>query len=432
MSKGYTGCIDLERISNSLEKLSSIENCINNTDLIQYIEDIEKTINDTNFEHGNCIINYKDSIDSIYKTLETTKKEITNLKDSLNLTLEKFSNIEEIKDTDIKDLTNIYKDTSASQNINHLLNTNTNLKISNNILEFNNNIDDSIKNFMVKTNLSDYPANYKSEEEWQQDLFNKYENSNISQVEKEQLVEKDMSIWRQEQTGSKVTGLASSSIAEKQSNVSDLSTRYMNKYNMDKNDADTLANLKEELNFLKEHNGTSSEFNSVSNRLSIIENKYNINLRKNMASSVGDSGISSVYSNQSNSNITTIPYNGTEQTQNLESNTPYNTVPIGLGIAASGIAGAIGAVIIDDRKTKKKKRKPNKVYSDDGDIELEGEYRDNSLENASFASETRTTLQDLDIDYADNQRYRASSRDKDNLDKFYDETDDFFYKDDDE
>ena len=264
------------------------------------------------------------------------------------------------------------------------------------------------------------------------DLFNKYENSNISQVEKEQLVEKDMSIWRQEQTGSKVTGLASSSIAERQSNISDLSTRYMNKYNMDKNDADTLANLKEELNFLKEHNGTSSEFNSVSNRLSVIENKYNINLRKNMASSVGDSGISSVYSEQSNSNITTIPYNGTEQTQNLESNTPYNTVPIGLGIAASGIAGAIGAVIIDDKKTKNKKRKPNRVYSDDGDIELEGEYRDNSLENASFASETRTTLQDLDIDYADNQRYRASSRDKDNLDKFYDETDDFFYKDDDE
>ena len=163
-----------------------------------------------------------------------------------------------------------------------------------------------------------------------------------------------------------------------------------------------------------------------------LENKYNINLRKNMASSVGDSGISSVYSEQSNSNITTIPYNGTEQTKSLESNTPYNTVPIGLGIAASGIAGAIGAVIIDDKKTKKKKRKPNKVYSDDGDIELEGEYRDNSLENTSFASETRTPLQDLDIDYADNQRYRASSRDKDNLDKFYDETDDFFYKDDDE
>ena len=55
MSKGYTGCIDLERISNSLETLSSIESCINNTDLTQYIEDIEKTITDTNFEHGNCI-----------------------------------------------------------------------------------------------------------------------------------------------------------------------------------------------------------------------------------------------------------------------------------------------------------------------------------------------------------------------------------------
>ncbi len=407
MSKGYTGCIDLERISNSLETLSSIESCINNADLTQYIEDIEKTINDTNFEHGNCIINYKDSIDSIYKTLETTKKEITNLKDSLNLTLEKFSNIEEIKDTDIKDLTNLYKDTSASQNINHLLNKNINLKISNNILEFNNNIDDSIKNFMVKTNLSDYPANYKSEEEWQQDLFNKYENSNISQVEKEQLVEKDMSIWRQERTGSKVTSIATSEVAERESNINNLASRYMNKYNMDKNDADVLARLKDEFNHAKLSHGTVSEFNSISDRLSVIENKYNINLRKSIVNSV-DNAIS----------------NGTSDS--------YNTIPIGLGIAAAGISGSVGAVIVDGNSHKKHRYTKNGNYEDNSDeLNLEGDYVSNDIPQDTLANSTNISLPDFDMNNNYNKIYHAN-RNKEDLNKFYDDTDDFFYKDDDE
>ena len=407
MSKGYTGCIDLERISNSLETLSSIESCINNTDLTQYIEDIEKTINDTNFEHGNCIINYKDSIDSIYKTLETTKKEITNLKDSLNLTLEKFSNIEEIKDTDIKDLTNLYKDTSASQNINHLLNKNINLKISNNILEFNNNIDDSIKNFMVKTNLSDYPANYKSKEEWQQDLFNKYENSNISQVEKEQLVEKDMSIWRQERTGSKVTSIATSEVAERESNINNLASRYMNKYNMDKNDADVLARLKDEFNQAKLSHGTVSEFNSISDRLSVIENKYNINLRKSIVNSV-DNAIS----------------NGTSDS--------YNTIPIGLGIAAAGISGSVGAVIVDGNSHKKHRYTKNGNYEDNSDeLNLEGDYVSNDIPQDTLANSTNTSLPDFDMNNNYNKIYHAN-RNKEDFNKFYDDTDDFFYKDDDE
>lgn len=407
MSKGYTGCIDLERISNSLETLSSIESCINNTDLTQYIEDIEKTINDTNFEHGNCIINYKDSIDSIYKTLETTKKEITNLKDSLNLTLEKFSNIEEIKDTDIKDLTNFYKDTSASQNINHLLNKNINLKISNNILEFNNNIDDSIKNFMVKTNLSDYPANYKSKEEWQQDLFNKYENSNISQVEKEQLVEKDMSIWRQERTGSKVTSIATSEVAERESNINNLASRYMNKYNMDKNDADVLARLKDEFNQAKLSHGTVSEFNSISDRLSVIENKYNINLRKSIVNSV-DNAIS----------------NGTSDS--------YNTIPIGLGIAAAGISGSVGAVIVDGNSHKKHRYTKNGNYEDNSDeLNLEGDYVSNDIPQDTLANSTNISLPDFDMNNNYNKIYHAN-RNKEDLNKFYDDTDDFFYKDDDE
>ena len=267
-----------------------------------------------------------------------------------------------------------------------MLNKNINLKISNNILEFNNNIDDSIKNFMVKTNLSDYPANYKSKEEWQQDLFNKYENSNISQVEKEQLVEKDMSIWRQERTGSKVTSIATSEVAERESNINNLASRYMNKYNMDKNDADVLARLKDEFNQAKLGHGTVSEFNSISDRLSVIENKYNINLRKSIVNSV-DNAIS----------------NGTSDS--------YNTIPIGLGIAAAGISGSVGAVIVDGNSHKKHRYTKNGNYEDNSDeLNLEGDYVSNDIPQDTLANSTNTSLPDFDMNNNYNKIRRNSAK----------------------
>lgn len=413
MAQGYTGCIDLERISNSLDTLTSVENCINNTDLTTYFEDIENLITTTNLEHGNCITSYKDSINELYEKLESTKKQITNLKDALNSTLERFSNVEEVSDNDIKDLSTIYKDTSSSNKINMLLSKNNTINISNNINDFNNNIDDSIKDYMVSNTTNEYPTNYSSQDEWKSTLLKKYDNLNLSNTEKEDLVSRDMSVWRQEQTGSKVSSLASSNVEK----VQNLSDRYMARYNMNREDANTVASLREELNAVKESNVGQNAMNSISDRLSVIENKYNINLRKSMAQSMSSS---------------TVPPVTQQPTETTSSS--YNTVPIGLGIAAAGITGALGAVIIDDKKYKENKKR--KMYYDDrnsdDDIQLEGTYdtSNNISQRESFASKT-TNFDKQNLKEIADTPYHAS-RDRNSMNKFYDEEDDFFYRSDDD
>ncbi len=414
MAQGYTGCIDLERISNSLDTLTSVENCINNTDLTTYFEDIENLITTTNLEHGNCITSYKDSINKLYEKLESTKKQITNLKDALNSTLERFSNVEEISSNDIKDLSTIYKDTSSSNKINMLLSKNNTINISNNINDFNNNIDDSIKDYMVSNTTNEYPTNYSSQDEWKSTLLKKYDNLNLTNTEKEDLVSRDMSVWRQEQTGSKVSSLASSNVEK----VQNLSDRYMARYNMNREDANTVASLREELNAVKESNVGQNAMNSISDRLSVIENKYNINLRKSIAQSMSSS---------------TVPPVTQQPTETTSSS--YNTVPIGLGIAAAGITGALGAVIIDDKKYKENKKR--KMYYDDrnsdDDIQLEGTYdtSNNINQRESFASETSIIDKQNLKEIEDNTPYHAS-RDRNSINKFYDEEDDFFYRSDDD
>ncbi len=171
MAQGYTGCMDLERISTSLDTLTSVENCINNTDLTTYFEDIENLITTTNLEHGNYITSYKDSINKLYEKLESTKKQITNLKDALNSTLERFSNVEEVTSNDIKDLSTIYKDTTSISKITSLLSKNNTINTSNNINDFNNNLDDSIKDYTVTNTANEYPTNYSSLDEWKNSLL---------------------------------------------------------------------------------------------------------------------------------------------------------------------------------------------------------------------------------------------------------------------
>ena len=224
MANGFTGCIDLERLRKSCEILNVVENYINNRDLTEEFIDIEEMINNINFEHGSCITNYKDSINNIYDTISEIKQEITLLRDNLNTTITNFSKIDNISEDDLMDLSDIYKNTLASRNINNSLNSGININISNNIEDFSNNIDDSIKNFMVKSNIKDYPNNYSSEVAWRKALNDKYSSLNISDNDRENLIDKDMSIWRQERTGSKVTSIATSEVAERESNINNLAS----------------------------------------------------------------------------------------------------------------------------------------------------------------------------------------------------------------
>ena len=58
------GHVDLERISNSIETLSSVENIVNLVNLEDNFEDIEKCFRQINFEHANCL-SYKEPLDVI-------------------------------------------------------------------------------------------------------------------------------------------------------------------------------------------------------------------------------------------------------------------------------------------------------------------------------------------------------------------------------
>ena len=325
MANGYTCCIDMERLNESIETLSSIDTCLSNKDFSTTFIDVEKKLKNINFEHNNCITNYKDDLDSIVTNVDKIREGIYKLTDSLTKTVTGFSEVGELNDNDLKDLADLYDNTYTKNNITKLLTSN--IKISNNITSFQNNIDDSIKDFLGNSNLTDYPDNYSSLDAWKEDLNNKYKDFNITETEKEDLVEKDMAIWRQEQTASKVTSLATSDYAEKESNINIIKDEYTNEYGMSEQQAKELATIKE---------------NSYSNF-----RKVNANI----------------------ADVTRIPpvENTTETQQTTTSNTSsVSPTAIGLGIAATGISGAVGAVILDSMNTPSRK----KVKKEDDDDDL--------------------------------------------------------------
>ena len=58
------------------------------------------------------------------------------------------------------------------------------------------------------------------------------------------------------------------------------------------------------------------------------------------------SDLTTQVANQDNNSVTTIPL--PETTTPVRENAPVDTVPIGVAIGATGLAGSIGAVIVDD------------------------------------------------------------------------------------
>ena len=314
MAGGYTCCIDMERLNESIETLSSIDTCLSNKDFSSIFIDVEKKLKNINFEHNNCITDYKEDLDNIITNIDKVREGIYRLSDSLTKTVTGFNEVEDLNDNDLKELANLYDNTSTKNNISKLLTSN--IKISNNITSFQNNIDDSIKDFLGNSNLSDYPENYSSLDAWKEDLSNKYKDFNITDIEKEDLVEKDMAIWRQEQTASKVTSLATSDYAEKESNINITKDEYTNEYGMSEQQAKELATIK--------------------------ENSY-IDFRK---------------ANTNIADVTRIPpVDTTTETQQTTSNSSsVSPSAIGLGIAATGISGAVGAIILDSMNTPSRKK----------------------------------------------------------------------------
>ena len=123
------GHIDLEKISNSIETLSSVENIVNLVDLAENFEDMEKYFRQVNFEHSNCI-EYKEPLSIIYSDLDLIKKKINELVEALKRTKYNYTNINSFSDHDIKEFTEIYKSTPASEDLSKLVGTKNTFSLS--------------------------------------------------------------------------------------------------------------------------------------------------------------------------------------------------------------------------------------------------------------------------------------------------------------
>ena len=117
MNENITCCIDCNKISTSINNLIPVYNLINNINIYEGIQDVDSEITKINFEHGNCIDNYKEQIRNIYNEIDLLQKDINSLFEGLNYTIEN-TNSETINDLNhIKKITDFYQGTSASTNI---------------------------------------------------------------------------------------------------------------------------------------------------------------------------------------------------------------------------------------------------------------------------------------------------------------------------
>ena len=123
------GHVDLERISNSIETLSSVENIVNLVNLEDNFEDIEKCFRQINFEHANCL-SYKEPLDVIYQDLNTIKRKVNDLSDALRRTKNNYTTISTFTDKDIKEFSEIFKNTPSSEELSKLVGTKNTFKIT--------------------------------------------------------------------------------------------------------------------------------------------------------------------------------------------------------------------------------------------------------------------------------------------------------------
>ena len=136
MKENYKCSIDLEKLKQSKELMCSLDSCISTKDFTSYFTDIEKEINNTNFEHGNCITNYKDDIDTILEEITKMKENISKLNNALDKTVLSFQNRRELNNNEINNLSETYPNTTATLKLKSIMNNDSNVSI--NILDIDN------------------------------------------------------------------------------------------------------------------------------------------------------------------------------------------------------------------------------------------------------------------------------------------------------
>lgn len=111
--------IDLDQLKDSIKSISLMEDSLSTKDFTTYFVDLEKIIHTINFEHGNCITNYKEKIDYFLEKIVQIREEISKLNHTLTKTMASFSNQESnpTKESIIKEL---FPNTTASLKLNQL------------------------------------------------------------------------------------------------------------------------------------------------------------------------------------------------------------------------------------------------------------------------------------------------------------------------
>lgn len=112
--KNYNVKIDLELLKGSIETISGVQSLVNNIDLSDNFEEIEKYFRKINFEHSYCI-DYKESLDMIYSDLNEVKDKINRLLETLTVIKLSYSSIEET-DSNQSGIKSIIKNTKTSIN----------------------------------------------------------------------------------------------------------------------------------------------------------------------------------------------------------------------------------------------------------------------------------------------------------------------------
>ena len=109
MSESTYSCyIDIDKVSDSVKLLDSLDNCLNNVDLTDILVDIEEEIKKINFEHGNCITSYKEYIDIMVDDLWDVKRGVSKLNLSLSKTMKNYAKADELNTSDLKELSNLF------------------------------------------------------------------------------------------------------------------------------------------------------------------------------------------------------------------------------------------------------------------------------------------------------------------------------------
>lgn len=98
--------VNIDKLRSSSENLNSLSNKLDSFDLQKEFSEIEKAIKKINFEHGNCLENYKNDLSLLEEKYEEVKTNIKKITNSLVTTVEQFS-VEDKKSSNQFDLKNL-------------------------------------------------------------------------------------------------------------------------------------------------------------------------------------------------------------------------------------------------------------------------------------------------------------------------------------